>query len=381
MKAYRFVCAMLMHLSVILAQLDFQDSDMKISCGGPWNHGDLPGDPTYKDCEPILSMLADTEKLTESSPNEYSGSPYKNFKYFVLAISKTCQLTRRVYGATDAGPATYNAWDLFFLGNFVFYQCVSGTLNNDGTVSNDRLAGACVNSQLLTQSNWLCFDNQADVPNAIAEGLPGFDMNAATQSAKTNYPPDGSENDGDIEPRAPSIRYISNAAFANVVGGLLGILTSTKYFGRKTTDVQMPFARTGNVQLPAAALSQMLVAMQNHLSSDHQGSTYGTTGNIAWYVAFSPVIRDLAPFQDISDYNRVCNLALNLLLQSATVNGQYYILGPNWAVNLYQSPVTIGVNLGGVQNGADMLSKLFGYVGNNAPMIGNFVFHFRPVPG
>ena len=159
------------------------------------NHG---GDSTYKDCEPVLSYLNDRELLTESTPNEYSGGPYKAFPFFMLAMSKTCQLTRRVYGKNDAGaddhgPATYYASDLFLLGNFVYYTCVNGD------PIKDRLNGACVNSKLLTQSNCLCFGSDADAPNAIAEGLNEFDMNAAAQTAQTNYPPDGSESDGDTD--------------------------------------------------------------------------------------------------------------------------------------------------------------------------------------
>ena len=71
----------------------------------------------------------------------------------------------------------------------------------------DRLNGVCVSSKLLTQSNWLCFDSNANAPNAVAQSLPGIDANqAATQRPQTNYPPDGSENDVDIQYR-PQVQF------------------------------------------------------------------------------------------------------------------------------------------------------------------------------
>ena len=131
MKGFFFVCTTLILLSGILAQIDYEDSDMRVSCGASWNHGTQLGDPTYRECEPILDYLAcgdqttacNTDVFTEFTPNEYSGG--KGYNYFVLLISKTCQITRRIYGATDAGPASYHSDDIFFLGNFVFYTCVN----------------------------------------------------------------------------------------------------------------------------------------------------------------------------------------------------------------------------------------------------------------
>ena len=134
------------------------------------------------------------------------------------------------------------------------------------------LNAACVNSKLLTESNWLCFDGSANAPNAVAQSLPGFDVaQAAKERPQTNYPPDGSENDGDgdIQPRARGFRPILNTAFAMVTGGLLGVVVKSRYFMK----AQRPAGQ--EIYLPAVALSEMVQAMDN-LNRESQSSVQGS---------------------------------------------------------------------------------------------------------
>ena len=311
--------------------------------------------------------------MTETTPNIYSGANHA-FTYYVLVISKTCQISR-VVRSSGLSPATYLSDDLSFLVNFVFYTCVNGN------PINDRLNGACVNSKLLSQGNWLCFDSNADAPNAVANSYPGFDLNQFAQTAQINHSPDGNNEDAsDVTARTRRFTAMSNQAFARAAGALIGVSVQSRIFGRIVArQSQLQFI-TQNV------LTSMLESMEN-LQYSTAASVAATQGTIAYQIQYTPTVGDLVPNILAADaFNRACVLVLNLIVQSGTISytmdGQTYRVPSTFAIKVYQAAHVFRFRLADVTGPGDLVQKMAQYMdgGADAPNIGTFVVNFVSVP-